>query len=86
MTRARLLLKLRSNAAGLAAKIRTVSDFIERCSIGFIAILFSILIGIVDLKTSVEIHFLLLYLTLIFGVNRLLESAHAHFGIRSLRR
>jgi diguanylate cyclase (GGDEF)-like protein len=48
---------------------RTASGFIERRSkrtIGFIAILFSILVGIVDLKTSVEIHFLLLYLIPIF--------------------
>ena len=49
--------------------LRRVSDFCERRSkrtIGFIAILFSILLGLLDLKTSVEIHFLLLYLIPIF--------------------
>jgi len=49
--------------------LRELSDFFERRSkrtVGFIAILFSILLGILDLKTSVEIHFLLLYLIPIF--------------------
>jgi diguanylate cyclase (GGDEF)-like protein len=49
--------------------LRKLSDFFERRSkrtVGFIAILFSILLGAVDLKTSVEIHFLLLYLIPIF--------------------
>jgi diguanylate cyclase (GGDEF)-like protein len=49
--------------------LRKLSDFFERRSkrtVGFIAILFSILLGALDLKTSVEIHFLLLYLIPIF--------------------
>ena len=49
--------------------LRKLSDFFERRSkrtLGFTAILFSILLGLLDLKTSLEIHFLLLYLIPIF--------------------
>jgi diguanylate cyclase (GGDEF)-like protein len=67
--------------------LRTVSDFFGRCSkrtIGFIAILFSIIVGIVDQITSVEIHFLLLYLIPIFlgswFVSREMGVCLAFFG------
>lgn len=49
--------------------LQQVTDFIERRSkrtVGFVAILFAILLGVLDMKTSVEIHFLLLYLIPIF--------------------
>src|SRR6187549_1186054 len=67
--------------------LRTVSDFFGRCSkrtIGFIAIFFSIIVGIVVQITSVEIHFLLLYLIPIFlgswFVSREMGVCLAFFG------